>query len=39
MAERWLQCAETFKIQSSAVHPAKRHRRPATDTRSHAHLG
>jgi hypothetical protein len=32
MAERWLQCAETFKIQSSAAHPAKRHRKPATDT-------
>src|SRR5262249_8012403 len=30
MAERWLQCAEVFKIQSQAAQsiPAKRHRRP-----------
>jgi hypothetical protein len=37
MAERWLQCAETFKVQSSAAQPAKRHRRPAANTHHLSH--
>jgi hypothetical protein len=34
MAERWLVCAERFKLQSSAAHraPPKRHRRPPPDS-------
>jgi hypothetical protein len=38
MAERWLDCAERFKIQSQAAHrnPAKsRHRRPVADSLQH----
>ena len=37
MAERWLTCAERFDRQSAATHrpPARRHRRPATDTTQH----